>query len=90
MEIEIKGVVRGVFHFYVLYAPFPLFFGFPERPLKGGVNVNTNEKPTNVPPVFMSCYDCLIMLQLSLHKICEFLKIDILTICCMKVHNIIR
>ena len=42
MEIEIKGVVRGVFHFYVLYAPFPLFFGFPERPLKGGVNVNTN------------------------------------------------
>ena len=42
MEIEIKGVVRGVFHFYVLYAPYLLFFGFPERPLKGGVNVNTN------------------------------------------------
>ena len=77
MEIEIKGVVRGVFHFYVLYAPYLLFFGFPERPLKGGVNVNTNEKPTNVPPVFMSCYDCLIMLFLSLHKICEFLTIDI-------------
>ena len=77
MEIEIKGVVRGVFHFSVLYAPCLLFFGFPERPLKGGVNVNTNEKPTNVPPVFMSCYDYLIMHCLSLHKICEFLKIDI-------------
>ena len=46
------------------------FFGFPERPLKGGVNVNTNEKSTNVPPVFRRCYDCLIMLYLSLHKVC--------------------